>query len=209
MAGRSMTICRYCWPVMRSTRRSCAPRMPWATLAISSALVLRVARSSPKIFTAMSARTPVTISSTRSEMGWAMTICTPGSTASFSRILSAMVSWVQPSGHSSRGLSETMGVDSFCACGSAGDSPRPTPETAERTPGTSITSFMASISMRMDSSSEMLGTRLMPGTSEPSFISGMKALPRKGIRAPVVPSSSTAAATVPRALPMARCSSFR
>ena len=64
------------------------------------------------------------------------------------------------------------GVDSFGPCGSAGDSPRPTPDTADLTPGTCMTRRMASISILIDSSSEMLGTRLMPGTTEPSFISG-------------------------------------
>ena len=73
-----------------------------------------------------------------------------------------------------------MGVDSFGLWGSAGDSPRPTPETADLTPGTVITSCMACISILMDSVREMLGTRLMPGTIEPSFISGMKAVPRNG-----------------------------
>jgi hypothetical protein len=52
-----------------------------------------------------------------------------------------------------------MGVDSFWPCGSAGDSPRPTPDTADFTPGTSITRRIASRSIFSDSSSEMLGTR--------------------------------------------------
>ncbi len=118
-----------------------------------------------------------------------------------------MSSWVQPFGHWSRGLSETIGVDSFWPCGSAGDSPRPTPDTADLTPGTCITRRIASISMRTDSSSEMLGARLMPGTIEPSFISGMNAVPRKGISAPVAKNTATATATVLR--PLFRLSSSR
>jgi hypothetical protein len=56
----------------------------------------------------------------------------------------------------------------------------PDTETADLTPGTCMTRRIASISILIDSSSEMFGTRLMPGTTEPSFISGMKAVPRKG-----------------------------
>jgi hypothetical protein len=92
IAARSIAIVRYCWPVIRSTRKSPTPRTPAAMRAISSAFAFSVARSSPKIFTAMSARTPVTISSTRSEIGCAITSCTPGMTFSFSRIASAMSS---------------------------------------------------------------------------------------------------------------------
>ena len=89
-----------------------------------------------------------------------------------------------------------MGVDSFCDCGSAGDSPRPTPDTADFTPGTSITRRIASRSMRSDSASEMLGTRSIAGTTEPSFISGMKAVPRKGSSRMAPTKAATASITV-------------
>ena len=209
IAARSISIDRYCWPVTRSTRMSVAPGTPAATRAISSAFCLSRARSSPKTLTATSERTPVTISSTRSEIGWAITTWAPGSTLSFSRMASVMSSWVQPAGHSSRGLRLTMGVDSFWPWGSAGDSPRPTPEIADFTPGTSITSFIACISILIDSSREMLGTRLMPGTTEPSFISGMKAVPRKGNIPRVATSSTALPATTLRLLPTAQWSILR
>ena len=149
-------------------------------MAIASAFSLSVSMSSPNNLIATSERTPVTISSTRSEIGWAITICTPGKVLTLSRIASAMSSCVHPLGHSSRGLRLTIGVDSFWLCESAGLSPRPTPEKADFTPGTCITIRIASISSLMDSSSEILGTRFMPGTIEPSFISGMNAVPSKG-----------------------------
>ncbi len=193
IAARSIAIVRYCWPVIRSTRKSPTPRTPAAMRAISSAFAFSVARSSPKIFTAMSARTPVTISSTRSEIGCAITSCTPGMTFSFSRIASAMSSWVQPSGHSPRGLRLTIGSASFGPAGSAGLSPRPIRDTTVLTPGTSSTSRIASISSAIDSSSEMLGTRSIAGEIEPSFISGMNAVPRNGNTASVARKSATAA----------------
>jgi hypothetical protein len=77
-------------------------------------------------------------------------------------------------------------------------------ETAIRTPGTCIIRFMASCSIRTDSSSEMLGTRMMFGETEPSFISGMKAVPRKGTRASVPAKSPTVITTVLRGLPSAQ-----
>ena len=92
MVGRSISTVRYCWPVTRSILISLAPGTARATRAISSALAFSRSRSSPKIFTATSARTPVTISSTRSEIGCAMMMFTPGSAFSFSRIASWMVS---------------------------------------------------------------------------------------------------------------------
>ena len=49
-----------------------------------------------------------------------------------------------------------------------------------RTPATSAIDFMAAISMRMDSSNEMLGTRLICGVRAPSFIVGMNDLPSSG-----------------------------
>ena len=72
-----------------------------------------------------------------------------------------------------------------------------------------ITRRIASISIRIDSSSEMFGTRLMPGTSEPSFISGMKAVPSSGSSDSEAASATTEARIVVRALATARRSSAR
>jgi hypothetical protein len=55
----------------------------------------------------------------------------------------------------------------------------------------------------------MLGTRLMPGTTEPSFISGMKAVPRKGNMPSVATSSTMPPATTLRLLATAQWSIFR
>ncbi len=118
---------------------------------------------------------------------------------------SSISSWVR----SDSGSSSTMGSDSLGPAGSAGDSPRPSLETTLSTPGTSATAFIAAISMRMDSSSEMLGTRLICGVSAPSFMVGMKDLPSSG-NSPSEPSSSaTATASVARLRAVARSSRRR
>ncbi|KAF1029886.1 MAG: hypothetical protein GAK34_03848 [Delftia tsuruhatensis] len=161
--------------------------------------------SSPKTLMASCERTPVTISSTRSEIGWDSTICTPGMEDRRWRMSSSISSWVR----SDSGSSSTMGSDSLGPAGSAGDSPRPSLETTLSTPGTSATDFIAAISMRMDSSSEMLGTRLICGVSAPSFMVGMKDLPSSG-NSPSEPSSSaTATASVARLRAVARSSRRR
>ena len=78
-----------------------------------------------------------------------------------------------------------------------------------RTPGTSAMVFMADISMRIDSSSEMLGTRLICGVSAPSFMVGMKDLPSKGNRAIEPSSKPTATPSVRRLRAVARSSRRR
>ena len=123
----------------------------------------------------------MTSSSTRSEIGCIIVNTTPGKNLIFSLIALAISSCVQPSGHSSLGFKLTKGVDSFCACGSAGLSPRPKALTTDLTPGTSMIAFMALNSMLIDSSMEIFGTRSIPGTIEPSFISGINDVPKKGI----------------------------
>ncbi len=121
----------------------------------------------------------------------------------------AISSWVQPSGHSSRSFRLAIGVDSFWPCGSAGLSPRPTPDTTDFTPGTDNTSLLASISSLTDSSSEMLGTRSSAGTIEPSFISGIKEVPSSGTMATVAMNATTAPITVLRLLSSAQWSMRR
>ena len=79
--------------------------------------------------TATSARTPETISSTRSLMGCDITRLMPGSAASRSRICSAIPSCVMPRGRSSNGVSEASTSASLGPAGSAGDSPRPNRDT--------------------------------------------------------------------------------
>src|SRR5690242_11463320 len=64
--------------------------------------------------------------------------------------------------------------------GSAGDSPRPSRDTTFLTSGAPLMIFIARISIFRDSSSEMFGTRSMFGEMEPSAISGIKEVPRKG-----------------------------
>ena len=78
-----------------------------------------------------------------------------------------------------------------------------------RTPGTSAMVFMAAISMRMDSSSEMLGTRLICGVSAPSFMVGMNDLPSKGNSAKEPSNSATATPRVRRFLWVAASSRRR
>ncbi|MCY1209088.1 hypothetical protein D9M72_207310 [compost metagenome] len=121
----------------------------------------------------------------------------------------AISSWVQPSGHSPRSFRLAIGVDSFWPCGSAGLSPRPTPDTTDFTPGTLSTSLLASFSSLIDSSSEILGTRSIAGTIEPSFISGMNEVPSSGTIASVATKAATAQITVLRLLPSAQCSRRR
>ena len=55
----------------------------------------------------------------------------------------------------------------------------------------------------------MLGTRMMLGTMEPSFISGMKAVPRKGNIPRVATSSTALPVTTLRLLPTAHWSILR
>ena len=71
---------------------------------------------------------------------------------------------------------------------------------ADLTPGTDRIRFIASISIWIDSSSAMLGTRTMLGTSEPSFISGIKEVPNHGISAKAPPNSASARNKVLRVL---------
>ena len=86
-----------------------------------------------------------------------------------------------------------MGSDSFGCPGSAGDSPRPSRDTAVATPGTSMIRFMASNSIFTDSSREMLGARTITGVTEPSCMIGINDLPNSGkvarlaTRAPIAP----------------------
>ncbi len=115
----------------------------------------------------------------------------------------------QPAGHSLRGFSVTIGSASFGPAGSAGDSPRPIRDTAILTPGISIILRIASCSMRTDSSSEMLGARMMFGDTDPSFISGMKDVPRNGKRASVPRNNATERATVVRLWPSTQESNGR
>ena len=102
-----------------------------------------------------------------------------------------------------------MGSDSLGPAGSAGDSPRPSLDTTMRTPGTWAMVRMAPISMRIDSSSEMLGTRLICGVSAPSFMVGMKDLPSQGNSATEPSSNSTATQRVARWRLKARSSKRR
>lgn len=73
----------------------------------------------------------------------------------------------------------------------------------------SRTSFIASISIAMDSFSEMLATRSMLGDTEPSFISGMNDVPSSGTSASAATNAAPATPTVRTGLRSARCSSFR
>ena len=110
----------------------------------------------------------MTISSTRSEIGCAMTSWTPGRIFSFSHdLVGDVVLGPAAAAIRSRGMSETIGSASFGPAGSAGDSPRPRRDTAIFTPGTSSTRRIASFSILMDSSSEMFGTRSIAARSNP------------------------------------------
>ena len=173
--------------------------------AICSEMRRSSGRSSPNILTAIWERTPVTISSTRSAMGCDKTICTPGSAPSRLRISSSISSWERPES----GSSSTIGEDSFGPDGSAGDSPRPTLDTTDFTPRISDIHFIASISIRNDSSSEVLGTRIICGVSAPSFIVGMKDFPSSGNSANEIIKSAAAIAIVERRLDMAASSIAR
>jgi hypothetical protein len=102
---------------------------------------------------------------------------------------------LKPSGRSLIGSRLTTGPDSFMPAGSAGLSPRPSVDTTIFTPGTSDTSFIASNSVRTDSSSETEGTRMICGVTDPSCITGTNAVPRKGNAAPAATSRATAIAT--------------
>ncbi len=86
----------------------------------------------------------------------------------------------------------TIGSDSLGAAGSAGDSPRPIFDTTLATPGIAATNFIASISISIDSSNEIEGTRIITGVSAPSFSVGIKDLPKKGNNAKDVPNKATA-----------------
>ena len=200
IALRSISTVRACWPDRRSTRMSVLPGTLLRMRATCSDTSRSSLSSSPKTLMASCERTPVTISSTRSEIGWDSTICTPGIEDRRWRMSSSISSWVR----SDSGSSSTMGSDSLGPAGSAGDSPRPSLETTLSTPGTSATDFIAAIS-----SSEMLGTRLICGVSAPSFMVGMKDLPSSG-NSPSEPSSSaTATASVARLRAVARSSRRR
>ena len=205
MALRSMSTVRACWPDKRSMRMSRLPGTLLRMRATFSDRVLSSPSSSPKILMATCERTPVTISSTRSEMGCDSTICTPGMVDKRWRMSSSISSWLR----SDFGSSNTIGSDSLGPAGSAGDSPRPSLDTTMRTPGTSAMVFMAAISMRMDSSKEMLGTRLICGVSAPSFMVGMKDLPSKGNSAKEPTSSATATPKVSRLCAVAASSKRR
>jgi len=68
-------------------------------------------------------------------------------------------------------------------------------DTAIFTPGTCDTSFIASNSVRSDSSRDTEGTRMICGVTAPSCITGTKAVPRNGNAAPAAASSPIAIAT--------------
>ncbi len=179
MARRSILIVNSCCPESRSIRTSLAPGVDLIMRATCSDSLRNSSRSSPKILTATCERTPVTISSTRCAIGCDMTILTPGITVSALRISSSIACWVRPDPSKSR---STIGSDSFCEAGSAGDSPRPSFETTDLTPGMAAISFMASASNLIDCSTEMEGARMLTGVTEPSFIIGINDLPRSGNR---------------------------
>ena len=80
---------------------------------------------------------------------------------------------------------------------------------ADFTPGTVMTNFMACISILIDSASEILGTRLIPGTMEPSFISGINAVPRNGRTATVKTNDAKEICTVRLGEAIAKSSNFR
>ena len=90
----------------------------------------------------------------------------------------------------------TIGSDSFGPDGSAGDSPRPSFDTANRTPGIGLISCKALVSICTDSSIEILGARMICGTIEPSFMVGIKLLPKNGTSIKEIKSVTTAAMTV-------------
>ena len=192
IARRSISMVRVCWPDNRSTRISRAPGTVLTICATCSDKRFNSFRSSPKILIANCERTPVSISSTRCAMGWFITTCTPGMCANDFRISSSISTCLRLVS----GSSETIGLDSFGPDGSAGDSPRPRTETADRTPGIAATTFIASTSIFIASSSEILGMRMIEGVIEPSFMIGMKLLPRRGNSANETNRRITAAETV-------------
>ncbi len=63
------------------------------------------------------------------------------------------------------------------------------------TSGTVLMARMASFSMRMDSSIEILGTRTITGVIEPSCMVGMKAVPRNGTTPRLAPRATRAVAS--------------
>ena len=205
MAPRSMRTVRYSWPLTRSIRKSLAPAVAMSWAAISSPRRRNWLRSSPKILTATCDRTPETISSTRAAIGWLMAISTPGKNFNLSRISSAMRSWVMPSRHWSRGLRLTMGSDSCGWPGSDADSPRPSRETTVCTSGTFLMAAMAWVSIWIDSSIEILGTRTITGVIEPSCMVGMKAVPKKGTQAKLPNKARTATPRTLRGWPRDQC----
>ena len=94
-------------------------------LLIFCALVFIISRFSPKIFTAISARTPVINSLKRISMGWVNSISIPGIIDKASLNLSASSSFDSAETHSPFGFSETITSLSSIDIGSVGTSAAP------------------------------------------------------------------------------------
>ena len=92
--------------------------------AWSSAAARSVSRSSPKIFSAISARTPDSIWSSRCEIGWP-TLIETGSTASRARISATISAFGRDAGLRSTSISEEC-TPSACSSSSARPVRRPT-----------------------------------------------------------------------------------
>ena len=176
-ASRSMRTCRYCTPSLRAVNTSSAPGIARSSASMRWEARPSSARSLPNTLTAMSPRTPVSISAMRISIGWVKVASSPGKRAatvrnwSVSHALSGRRHWAI--GFSTRKLSL-----SFRPIGSRPSSSEPERATTLDTSGTP-----SRIARCRRESTSTVRSRLIDGSfsscmiRSPSSMVGMKLLP--------------------------------
>ena len=187
-----------CFSTVRSTR----PGTVASCDRICSARPRSVSVSSPKILTAICARTPDSRWSSRWLMGWPMATCA-GSVDSLSRMSAMMASRSRPDRWRSTSISAEC-TPSACSSSSARPVRRPTCVTS----GTWRISVSATEPTLLASASEVPGCITNPSTSEPSLKAGRKARGKNGTVAAAPATASAASAINSRARPKDQCSSW-
>ena len=197
------------WPVTCSTATSAPPGTVRMTAATSAAFETSASRSVPKTFTAMSARTPDTISLIRCSIGCVNQTIWPGIPSTTPLIASTSPACVRAAFQRSRGFSAmNMSVPSS-APASVATSGVPTRLHTRSTSSGKASRIARSsrVFIRTDSSRLVPGARMIPRTMSPSESFGTNSVPSDAARRTVIPSSTTERiASVPRAERQARSS---
>ena len=178
-----------------STWRSARPGMSESRALVSSASARRVSRSSPKILSAISARTPESMWSSRCEIGWP-TLTLTGSTARRPRMSVTSSGLGRDPGFRSISRSEEW-TPSACSSSSA----RPVRRPMDFTSCISRSSRSATSPIRLLSASEMPGLKVMLTVNEPSLNGGRKVRGRKVAASPAAATARPATAMTGRPCP--------